>query len=125
MNRLHHAVNWISITSEISHFFCCGLPIIFSLLSLLSGMGLIATMPVGIQRLHEMTHDYEVPMIIASGLIIILGWALHVVANKIDCHNSGCHHEPCGSKKKKSSLILMIATGLFLLNLTGYFLLHS
>lgn len=125
MNRLHGAIKWLSITSEISHFFCCGLPIVFSLLSLLSGVGLIATMPMGIHSLHEVMHNYEMPMIIISGTVILLGWALHVVANKIDCHNTGCVHEPCGSKKKRSSKILLVATALYTLNLVGYLLLHS
>lgn len=125
MNRLHNAVNWLSITSEISHFFCCGIPIIFSLLSLLSGVGIIASMPLGISELHHAMHDYEVPMIIVSATIILLGWVLHFVANRIDCHNTGCGHEPCTPKKKKSSKILFIATGLFVLNLTSYLMLHN
>ncbi len=125
MNRLHSAINWISITSEISHFFCCGIPIIFSILSLISGMGIIVSMPMGISHLHEAMHDYEVPMIIMSGSIILLGWTLHIVAKRIDCHSTGCGHEPCAPKKKRSSKILIIATGLFALNLAGYFLLHT
>lgn len=125
MNRLHSAINWMSITSEISHFFCCGIPIIFSILSLMSGMGIIASMPMGINWLHDAMHEYEVPMIIMSGFIILLGWTLHAVARRIDCHNTGCGHQPCSPKKKKSSKILMIATGLFAVNLAGYFLLHT
>lgn len=125
MNRLHSAINWVSVTSEISHFFCCGLPIVFSLVSLLSGVGLIAAMPMGITHWHEAMHQYELPMIMVSGVVIVLGWALHAIAKKLDCRTTGCAHEPCGSKKRKSSRILLIATGLYVLNLAGYLLLHS
>ncbi len=125
MNRLQNAINWVVVTSEISHFFCCGIPIVFSLLSLLSGMGIIASMPLGFNNLHEAMHQYEIPMIAMSGVIIALGWMLHMVATRIDCRNTGCGHQPCAPKKKQSSKILMVATGLFALNLTAYFLLHG
>lgn len=125
MNRFQGVINWISITSEISHFFCCGIPIIFSVLSLLSGMGIIASMPLGIGHLHDAMHDYEVPMIVMSGLIVALGWALHLVAKRMDCRSTGCGHGPCSPKKKRSSTILIVATALFALNLAGYFLLHA
>ena len=112
------------VTSEISHFFCCGLPIVFSVLSLLSGLGLVASMPAGIYALHELTHAYEVPMIMMSGLIIVMGWGLHYIAYRIDCHNTGCVHGPCAPKKKRSGKVLLIATVLFTLNVIGYITLH-
>lgn len=97
---------------------------IFSILSLMSGVGLIAAMPASLHFLHEMIHIYEIPMIITSGLIILLGWGLHYIAYRLDCRSTGCVHEPCGAKKKRSSRVLFIATLLFAVNLGGYFLLH-
>ena len=125
MQRLQMLTKWMAITSEISHFFCCGIPIVFSLLSLLASMGAIAFIPAEVNFLHEIMHDYEVPMIAVSALVLLLGWGLHFYAKKIDCRSTGCVHEPCAPKKKKSSKILFIATILFAVNLTGYFLLHT
>ena len=125
MSRLQNAVNLVAITSEVSHFFCCGIPIIFSLLSLLSTMGVMAAMPTGFNAIHEMMHPYEIPMIAVSAVILLLGWTLHFVAKRIDCHDTGCGHEPCEPKKNRSSKILTVASIMFALNLTGYFLLHS
>lgn len=124
MQRIQSFINWACVTSEVSHIFCCALPMVFSLLSLMSGLGLIAAMPAGMEFLHHALHDYEIPMIITSGVIILLGWVLNYVAYRIDCHNTGCAHGPCGPKKKRSAKVLIIATALFAINVTAYFLIH-
>jgi hypothetical protein len=124
MQRLQNIIYWVCITSEISHFFCCGLPIIFSIMSLLSGLGLTAAMPFGLESLHHMTHEYEMPMIMMAGLLLCLGWGLQYIAHRIDCRSTGCVHVPCAPKKKRSGKVLIIATALFALNVTGYFVLH-
>ncbi len=125
MQRLQTLTKWMALTSEISHFFCCGIPIVFSLLSLLASAGIIVTLPTEINTLHDAMHGYEIPMITTSALILAFGWALHFYAMKLDCRSTGCGHEPCAPKKKKSSKILFVATALFVINLTGYFALHS
>ncbi len=124
MQRFQGIINWFCLTSEISHFFCCGLPVLFSVLSLLASAGLTAAMPVGLESLHETMHIYEVPMIVISAIILFLGWTLHYIAYLMDCRTTGCAHEPCAPKKKKSGKVLIIATFLFMLNLTAYILLH-
>lgn len=124
MQKIQNFIYWACVTSEISHIFCCGLPMVFSILSLMSGLGLISTMPAGMEFLHHALHDYEIPMIATSGFIIMMGWALHYIAYRIDCRSTGCEHEPCGPKKKRSGKVLMIATGLFILNVSAYFFLH-
>ena len=124
MQRIQTVINWFCLTSEISHFFCCGLPIIFSILSLLSTAGLTAAMPSGLEHIHHLTHDYEVPMIIGSAVILAMGWGLHYIAYLIDCRTTGCVHVPCAPKKKRSGKVLIIATMLFSFNLIAYFSLH-
>lgn len=125
MQPINKFVNWACLTSEISHFFCCGLPIIFSIMSLLTSFGIVAVMPVGLVSLHHAMHDYEVPMIMVSGLILAIGWGLHYIAYRIDCRSTGCSHEPCKPKKKRSGKVLMVATALFVVNVSSYFLLHG
>lgn len=124
MNRLQSAINWVMITSGVSHVFCCGIPVVFSLLSLLSGMGMVMTMPFAFEHLHGVMHDYEIPMLIASGCILALGWGLHAIALKVDCRDTGCGHEPCGPKKKRSSKMLIVATLLFVFNVIVYAVFH-
>ena len=125
MQRLQSIIYWVCVTSEISHFFCCGLPIVVSIMSLLSGLGLSAAMPFGLESLHHVTHDYEIPMIMASGFLLFLGWGLQYIAYRIDCHNTGCVHGSCTPKKKRSTKVLIIATVLFVLNVTGYMVFHG
>ena len=125
MQRFQSFIYWVCVTSEISHFFCCGLPVLFSILSLLSGLGLVAAMPAGVYAIHEAMHGFEVPMIITSGFIIVLGWALHYIAYRLDCRSTGCAHGPCAPKKKRSGKVLFIATALFAFNVIGYFTLHG
>ena len=113
--------------AETSHVFCCVLPVVFSVLSLMSGVGLISTMPTGLVWFHDVMHDYEVPMIIVSGVILLLGWALSWYAERIDCHDTphgGCHHEPCAPKKKRAHKVLIVASVLFTLNVLVYFGFH-
>lgn len=124
-NRLQNCINFAVVTSQLGHFFCCGIPIIFSVLGLLSSLGIAVSMPFGVDCLHCVIHDYETHIIVASACVIAFGWALHYVAMQMDCRDTGCGHEPCGAKKKKSSKILIFATVLFAFNLMGYFFLHA
>lgn len=125
MQNLNRYVPFVSVASEITHLFCCGLPMIFSLLSLLTSLGFMVSMPASMDYLHHAMHDYEIPIMVLSAILISLGWVLHIIAQKIDCRKQGeCSHEPCATKKKRSNKILLIATCLFIINLTGYFVFH-
>ena len=112
------------IVSEMSHIVCCGLPIFFSILSLLSGLGLVSALPSSFVWLHDVLHHYELPMLIVSALILGLGWLALWYAEKMDCHETGCHHEPCTPRKKTASKVLIVATILFAINISVYFGIH-
>ena len=103
---------------------CCGLPAVFSVLSLLSAVGIIVSMPVGLEHLHLMTHNYETGMFVFSGCVMVVGWILHYIADRMDCQTQGCCHEPCRPKKKRSATILVVATVLFAVNSIIYFVYH-
>ena len=116
------------IASESIHIFCCVLPTIFSVMSLLAGMGMIATMPGFIDELHHVIHDYEIPMIIASAIILCIGWALYVWSRRMDCSEDGqssCCHEPCSPKKDRTKIVMIVATILFIVNVMVYFGFHQ
>ncbi len=119
-NTLYTAI----LASEASHVFCCVLPTIFSILSLLAGIGIVVAVPGWLVSVHDVLHHWEVPLIIMSGIVVALGWALHYYSKKIDCHDTGCGHGPCAPKKARANIILKIATILFVVNVAVYVGLH-
>lgn len=124
IKRTQQITSYLALVSEISHIFCCVLPSLFSVLTVMVGLGILGAVPVGIVQFHDLMHGWEVPIMIASGAILILGWALHTISEKLDCRSTGCEHEPCTPKKKKTARILKIATLLFVINVGIYTLVH-
>ena len=116
---------WAILISEASHIFCCVLPTIFSVISVLVGLGIVATMPGWLAGFHDLMHGWEMPMIMLSAGVVALGWGVHFYSLKYDCHDVGdCHHGPCGPKKRRASKILIAATVLLLVNVSVYFGVH-
>jgi len=124
MKKLQKTLNVAILATETSHVFCCVLPTVFSLLSLLAGVGLIGAIPPGVEFLHDIIHDWELPIIMTSGLVLVLGWWVYDYAQKMDCNHMGEEHQICDSKKKRSATILKIASVLFIVNVSVYFLVH-
>lgn len=117
------------LISEASHIFCCVLPTLFSVASLLSGVGLISTLPPAWVHLHEVLHHWEVPMIIFSGVVLALGWGIHYYAEHMgphEQHKHCCdgHCGPAEPKKNKVHFVMKAATILFVVNLAIYFIFH-
>jgi hypothetical protein len=124
MSKLKKTLYLALIASEASHVFCCVLPTVFSIIGLLAGLGMVGVMPLWLDGLHTLIHSWEVPIILFSGAIICFGWAVHLYSARIDCHDHGCAHGPCAPTKKKSSMILKIATLLFLVNVIVFGVFH-
>lgn len=125
MKKMQGIFSWVVVLSECSHVFCCVLPSLFSVLTLLVGIGVMGAMPVWMQSFHEMMHGWEIPMMMASGIIVLVGWGLYHISQKIDCHDTGCGHGACAPKKKRSEYVLKIATFLFLGNVLIYMVFHK
>ncbi len=124
VNRLQGMCSWFVVLSELSHVFCCVLPSVFSMLTILITMGVMGSMPGWINDVHDVMHGWEVPIIAASGIVLVLSWGLHLVSKRINCHDTGCVHEPCEPKKDKNAFILKIATVLFVANVSIYSFVH-
>lgn len=124
MQKIQKSLNLAIILSETSHVFCCVLPTLVSVMSLLAGIGVIGSLPLSLLAVHDFLHAWELPIIIGSGLIIALGWGLQAYSRKLDCHDTGCGHGPCEPKKKKSSTLLKVATVLFVVNVAVYTVFH-
>lgn len=115
---------WAVVLSETSHVFCCVFPTIFSVMGLLAGVGVVAAMPAFMVSMHEYLHVWEVPMIIGSGVTLLLGWAAVLYGDRIDCHSTGCGHGACAPKKSRAHMVLWVATGLFVFNVLIYATMH-
>ncbi len=125
MKKVRHALNFVVILSEISHVFCCVLPTLFSIAGIMAGLGLAGTMPLWMSGLHEMIHKWEIPMILTSGFILLLGWSFSFISSKLDCHDTGCHHGPCEPKKKSATMVMKVATILFIANVSVFLIFHK
>ena len=125
MQRITSFLSGTVILSQLTHVFCCGLPLLVSFLSFFSILGISTAMPAMFLELHEMLHVWELPILAFSGVMVVCGWGLHVISLKLDCRSTGCGHEPCGPKKGKSALILQLASLLFLINFVAYFMFHG
>lgn len=122
--RLQGLFSWVVVFSELSHIFCCVLPSVFSIMTVLVGIGVLGAVPVWMDGMHEAMHDWEIPIIVGSGTVLMFGWIVHFISKRIDCHESGCGHGPCAPKKQKMSIILKIATFLFVMNVIIYATVH-
>ena len=120
-NRLFLAV----LASETIHVFCCVLPTVFSILSLMAGFGLAVTMPTILTQTHDFLHHYEVPMIIFSLFILICGWGAYFYSRQMSCRdNDACDHTSCARKASKTKTLMVIASVLFIVNVTVYTVFH-
>ncbi len=124
MKKTRQIAAYLALATEVSHVFCCVIPSVFSIMTMMVGLGILGAVPVGMVQFHDLMHGWEIPIIMTSGALLILGWALHIISEKLDCHSTGCAHEPCTPKKKKTSKILKIATFLFIVNVGIYTFVH-
>ncbi len=125
MERIKKGIFWAVVLSETSHVFCCVLPTVISVISLIAGAGLVSALPGPVLAIHDMLHAYEIPMIFMSALVLLTGWGLHWMSLRLDCRSTGCGHEPCAPKKTRTQLVLVVATLLFCCNLAVYMAFHA
>lgn len=125
MMKFQRYFTWAVLASEFSHVFCCVLPTVFTVASLAVNIGLISAAPTWLNDLHHHIHDYEIPIIAFSGVMLALGWLAHSASRKTDCHNTGCVHPPCDNRKTINFKILIAASILFTVNITIFFVIHE
>lgn len=126
MEKLQKTTFWVLVLSESTHVFCCVLPTLVSIISLLAGAGALTFIPSNLLDVHDLLHHWEVPMIIFSGVLLVLGWGLYGLSQKLNCvQDAHCCHTPCAPKKSKTFKIMVAATVLFVFNVIIYFAFHS
>ena len=116
--------SWAVVASELSHVFCCVIPTLVTVMTVLVNVGLLGALPVTLMNIHNILHDFEVPIIIFSAVMVVLGWGIHHIMFRVDCHDTGCVHPPCNPQKVRNSRILTFATVLLCFNLVIYFGIH-
>ena len=106
--------------AELSHVFCCGLPIFIAVMSAGSQVGFGGVFAT----FHDLIHNYEHVILIASGLLLALGLGLHYISFQINCRTVGCKsvHSDCTPQKFRSGWIYTIALALYAVNLAFYIL---
>jgi hypothetical protein len=123
MQKQQAAILWAIILSETSHIFCCVLPTLFSLFSILTNLGMFV-MPGWFISLHEAMHAWEMPIVFASGIILATGWILYWQSAKGECQSGTCAHDKHHPKMKTTRLVLKIASVLFVVNVFVFLVIH-
>lgn len=108
------------LAMSLSHILCCGIPAVLSIINLLAGIGLIATIPASMTGLHEILHDIELPMVVVSAALLVFGWAMHLSTYSMRCTSTGCEHPPCPKTKRRNMMLLSAASLLFAVNFCMY-----
>ena len=118
--RVSHALGWVAFLSVFGHVFCCGLPLVLGIVSLLTGFGMFSVALPMLDHIHALFWDFEVPAMVFSAIMLAIGWGVQIHARTIDCHDTGCVHEPCGGKKRRTATLLWMATVIFAFNLVAF-----
>ncbi|MGI9404846.1 MAG: hypothetical protein ACR2O4_00625 [Hyphomicrobiaceae bacterium] len=116
--KLDRTASAVSLAAELSHVFCCGLPMLVAILSAGAQIGFGS----GFLLIHDVMHVWEVQILAGSGLLLIAGLILQYVSFRIDCRTTGCTHGDCEPRKMKVSGIFKIAVLMFAANVAFYIL---
>ena len=114
-------LGWAVLASELGHVFCCILPTFFSLFSFAANIGLIGGAPGFLAVVHEIIHRYELPVILFSGFMVGVGWLVYWGSRRLRV----CGDAMCAKGARHNRLILVIATGLFTVNVFIFAVVHK
>ncbi len=125
-DTLHRNIGIAIILAESTHVFCCVLPTLVTIISIMASVGAIIPIPLFLLDIHEFLHEYELPVIAFSGAVLALGWGLYLASRVTVCEKPHCepHETVCAGKKDRTRWVLAVATALFIVNITIYFTLH-
>ena len=107
------------IMGSLMHIFCCGLPLLLSITSFATTLG-ISSLSIFEVGWFEPIENY---VLIIMGLMLALTYFVNRSSKKLDCTEDGsCTHPPCDEKKDISGYLLKIATVLYLVNIAIFVL---
>lgn len=103
------------IMSCAMHLFCCGIPLLLSVTSLATSLGISS----GSVFEFEWFETIERELIILSGIILCVTIAAHMISRYLNCYeDAACCDTPCDNKKLISAYLLRGASLLYLVNLS-------
>lgn len=113
--------SYLVIFSAISHLFCCFLPGVLSVVTLIasSGSAIVTLDDLGLpEKYHADIITFSFVMLVVSGVMNYISW-------RIDCRKDGhCVHEPCKPKKKGYLKLYFASVIFFLINVAIHFGTH-
>jgi hypothetical protein len=100
------------------HVLCCGLPLVMSISSLATLIGLSGADAAN----HTWFEPYETPIMIVAGVLLLFSAGVVGVSKIIDCRKQGaCVHKPCDKKKDFTNTILATSALVYMVNIALYF----
>lgn len=110
------------IVSCFMHIFCCGLPLLLSVASLATILGISGA---EVLQISWFVGSMKAQILIISGAVLAASLIVQWFASRVDCHTDGhCTHAPCDKKKKFSERMFMVAVCLYGINLLVFFIFH-
>ena len=97
------------------HIFCCGIPLITTIIGLSSTLGFLGSSTVDNSLLNNY-EKFEIEIILLSGIILLLAFILKFKAKKLNC----CEKEGkkfCSKSEKINDLLLWTSSSLYAVNL--------
>ncbi|HEY8189432.1 MAG TPA: hypothetical protein VIF12_02015, partial [Micavibrio sp.] len=104
---------------------CCGLPLLLGIVSVMTGFGMFSVSFPFLNAIHQALAGIEGPMMAFSAAVLAVGWGAQIYAARIDCRSTGCVHQPCGGKKRRTTFLLWLATIIFAFNMAGFMVFHA
>jgi hypothetical protein len=118
-----HVALWMVFSATAIHVLCCGLPLLLSIGTIASLIGLGSG---GV--FHPAWFDaYEERLLMLSASILAITGLVQFISYRLDCRRmaaSHCHHAPCDKKKRLARNLYGFAVALFAINLIIFALSH-
>lgn len=127
MQNMRRTFYWTILASELSHIFCCVLPVLLSLISIFSLYGAMNAVPGFIWSAHDFMHHWEPVILVVSALLLLSGWGLWAQQKQVSHPTHSCQTSNCDEAKslRKMRLMLLVTSGLFAVNFSVYALIHA
>ncbi len=114
-DKLIKASNRADVFSLGAHLFCCGIPAIVAIVSLISTVSLSGTALM--LQIKDFSETIHLAAFAFSTLMVIIALGTFFLSRKQNCVEDGhCAHEPCAPKKTKNWRLMSISLALYAIN---------
>lgn len=110
------------ISCSLMHIFCCGIPLLITVIGLGTNLGFAIGEFVN-SPLLEKFERFEVEILLLSGAILALAFFIKFKARILNCCQTMAK-DFCKKEEKINSLLLNISSVLYITNLLAFFVKH-